>query len=258
MKPLHNICEYLHALHIYTDEARRGEVRTVNAHHFCSHVRKGEHPSVVHAESGLRLISGGSDLRQCLIYDSWKPDARLIGVEFMIPKEKYEQLDPEEQKYCMFSRRALTTIVIALLGWHDRWARNTDMYHLGHSHEFEVKSGMLVLPYPESHRHRKDAWDELETKAMEEVVGLYGKLYHFWEVDKGHDLPLGPPKLMGSLTGFEQLNVDKAMAPRNQEQGIDQAKKRELREHIPLPGIPPNADNWWKDAQLNRRGLYAA
>jgi hypothetical protein len=29
MKPLHNICEYLHALHIYTDEARRGEVRTV-------------------------------------------------------------------------------------------------------------------------------------------------------------------------------------------------------------------------------------
>lgn len=41
MKPLHNICEYLHALHIYTDEARRGEVRTVSAHHFCSHVAKG-------------------------------------------------------------------------------------------------------------------------------------------------------------------------------------------------------------------------
>ncbi len=42
MKPLHNVCEYLHALHIYTDEARRGEVRTVGAHHFCSHVSKGE------------------------------------------------------------------------------------------------------------------------------------------------------------------------------------------------------------------------
>lgn len=42
MKPLHNVCEYLHALHIYTDEARRGEVRTVSAHHFCSHVRKGK------------------------------------------------------------------------------------------------------------------------------------------------------------------------------------------------------------------------
>lgn len=42
LKPLHGICEYLHALHIYTDEARRGQVRTVSAHHFCSHVSKGK------------------------------------------------------------------------------------------------------------------------------------------------------------------------------------------------------------------------
>ncbi|KAL2403910.1 Oil body-associated protein 1B [Exophiala dermatitidis] len=206
MKPLHNVCEYLHALHIYTDEARRGEVRTVSAHHFCSHVRK--------------------DLRQCLIYDSCKPDARLIGVEFMIPKSRYEQLDPEEQK-------------------------------LWHSHEFEVKSGMLVLPYPESHARRKDAWDKLETRAMEEVVGLYGKLYHFWEVDKGHDLPLGQPKLMGSLTEWEQLDVDKAMEERNKEQGIDQKRKREIRDHIERPGIPPNADSWWKEAKEKKLGIYA-
>lgn len=116
---------------------------------------------------------------------------------------------------------------------------------------------MLVLPYPESHRRRKDAWDELETEAMEEVVGLYGKLYHFWEVDKGHDLPLGPPKLMGSLTGFEQLNVDEAMAQRNKEEDIDQAKKRQLREHIPLPGTSHNADSWWKEARRDKKGIYA-
>jgi len=42
MKPLHNICEYLNALHIYTEEARQGITRTVDAHHFCSHVRKGK------------------------------------------------------------------------------------------------------------------------------------------------------------------------------------------------------------------------
>lgn len=59
----------------------------------------------------------------------------------MIPKARYETLDPEEKKY-----------------WH--------------SHEFEVKSGMLVLPYPESHQHQKDKWDELETQAMQEVVTL--------------------------------------------------------------------------------------
>lgn len=41
LKPLHNICEYLNALHIYADEARTGKVRSVESYHFCSHVRKG-------------------------------------------------------------------------------------------------------------------------------------------------------------------------------------------------------------------------
>jgi hypothetical protein len=41
LKPLHNVCEYLNAVHIYADEARQGIVRTVDAHHFCSHVSKG-------------------------------------------------------------------------------------------------------------------------------------------------------------------------------------------------------------------------
>lgn len=144
----------------------------------------------------------------------------------MIPKSRYERLDREEQR-------------------------------LWHSHEFEVKSGMLVLPYPTSHSHSKSSWDELETKAMEEVVGLYGKLYHFWEVDKGDDLPLGPPKLMGSLTEDRQLDVDKEMASRNQEHGIDPENKRMLRDDIPLPGIPESSDSWWKEAKREKRGIYA-
>ena len=167
------------------------------------------------------------DLRQCLIYDSCQPNARLIGVEYMIPKSKYEQLDPEEQK-------------------------------LWHSHEFEVKSGMLVLPYPTSHEGNESKWDRLETEAMKEVVGLYGKLYHFWQVDRGDELPLGLPKLMGSLTSFKQLNVDKAMETRNKEGGIDQGEKRKMREEIELPGIHENADSWWKEAERERRGIYSS
>jgi hypothetical protein len=38
------------------------------------------------------------DIRQCVIYDSAAKNARLIGVEYMITKEIYETLDPEEQK----------------------------------------------------------------------------------------------------------------------------------------------------------------
>lgn len=38
------------------------------------------------------------DVRQCLLYDSAAKNARLIGVEYMVTKEIYETLDPEEQK----------------------------------------------------------------------------------------------------------------------------------------------------------------
>lgn len=58
-----------------------------------------------------------------------------------------------------------------------------------HSHEFEVKSGMLVLPKPSA--VSAEEWEAAELKAMHEVVGLYGKTWHFWQVDKGDELPLG-------------------------------------------------------------------
>lgn len=62
---------------------------------------------------------------------------------------------------------------------------------------------------------------------------------------------------MGSLTEYKQLDVDKEMAERNAQLGIDQAEKRKRREHIDLPGIPENSDNWWKEAKRNDKGVYA-
>ena len=58
-----------------------------------------------------------------------------------------------------------------------------------HSHEFEVKSGMLILPKPAA--ISSEEWEKAEVEAMNEVVGLYGKTWHFWQVDKGDKLPLG-------------------------------------------------------------------
>jgi hypothetical protein len=49
---------------------------------------------------------------------------------------------------------------------------------------------------------------------MEEVVNLHGKLYHFWEVDKGHDLPLGQPKLMWLI---DRVQADKRCRPQFRE-----------------------------------------
>jgi Protein of unknown function (DUF1264) len=76
----------------------------------------------------------------------------------MVPKHVYDTLPDEEKK-------------------------------LWHSHEFEVKSGMLILPKPEA--LGEEEWEKAELDAMKEIVGLYGKTWHFWEVDAGHEVPMG-------------------------------------------------------------------
>ena len=159
------------------------------------------------------------DLRQCLIYDSGRQDARLIGVDYMVPKHVYEKLDAEEQK-------------------------------LWHSHEFEVASGMLAVQKPEDQIH--DKWEELETQAMHDVAGLYGKTWHFWQVDRGDELPLGYPMLMGSLTSASQIpDLQGALASRNREYDVDHERKAEIRKNARVagPGVHPSADWWWKEAE---------
>lgn len=147
-------------------------------------------------------------------------------MEYLVPKDVYAKLDPDEQK-------------------------------LWHSHEFEVKSGMLIMPTPDSHKGRDKEWESLETEAMKELVGMYGKLYHFWQVDRGDELPLGEPKLMGSLTDHRQCDIQKALKDRNERFGVDHEKKAELRKDIPQPDIHENADVWWKEAQGKKAGVYA-
>jgi Protein of unknown function (DUF1264) len=112
--------------------------------------------------------------------------------------------------------------------------------------QFEVKSGMLIMPTPPSHQHAPDEWEKLETEAMKEVMGLYGKTWHFWQVDRGDKLPLGFPRLMGSLSEAGQVDLEKVMKERNELYGVDLERKQKQREGIEPLGIVGNADSWWK------------
>ncbi|TKA51251.1 hypothetical protein B0A55_13255 [Friedmanniomyces simplex] len=154
------------------------------------------------------------DLRQCLIYDSHEQDAKLIGVEYMVSKEIYDSFEPEEQK-------------------------------LWHSHEFEVKSGMLILPKPAG--YTDEEWETAELHAMEEIIHLYGKTWHFWQVDAGHEYPLGHPVLMGSAINADQLDLSEAMAKRNALFGVDHENKAKARKGLQSHQIHPNANSWWHD-----------
>ena len=79
-------------------------------------------------------------------------------------------------------------------------------------------------------------WEAAEMKEMEDVVGLYGKTYHFWQVDRGDKLPLGEPQLMMSFTerpeGFEEL-----LGKRDERYGVDSKQKAEKRGYIEKPEI---------------------
>lgn len=126
----------------------------------------------------------------------------------MVPKEVYETFSADEQK-------------------------------LWHSHDYEVKSGMLAMPKPDG--YSDEDWEAAELEAMKEVVNLYGKTWHTWQVDAGHQYPLGLAALMGSATSEDQVNLDKALANRDKQFGIDYRKKSEARKDIQAPNIHPSA-----------------
>ncbi|KAK7924546.1 hypothetical protein PG985_006600 [Apiospora marii] len=191
-KPVKQICAHLNAFHTYADEPGR----YVETNHYCSHLT--------------------SDVRQCILYDGPGPDAKLIGIEYMVTPKVYETLPAEERK-------------------------------LWHSHVFEVRSGMLIMPGPTSALGPQQAWETAETAEMKEVVHLYGKIYHLWQTDRGDALPLGEPKLMTSFTEAGQFDFDKVVGDRDRRFGVDYRRKREIRKDaVPEPKIHEDADHAWK------------
>ncbi|KAF2103930.1 DUF1264-domain-containing protein [Rhizodiscina lignyota] len=191
-RPISQICAHLNAFHAYVDEPGR----CVEANHYCSHLNE--------------------DIRQCILYDSPEPNARLIGIEYMVSPRIYSTLPPEERK-------------------------------LWHSHVFEVKSGMLIMPQPSV--VPASAWEVAETKEMEDVIHIYGKVYHLWQTDRGDKVPMGEPKLMTSYTESGQFEFEKMVGERDERFGSDWRRKKELREGIAELDVHPDADATWKTKQ---------
>ncbi len=140
--PINHIHMHVCGVHLYA----RDPSRQVVAHHYCNHLSE--------------------DVAQCVIYDSDQPNAKLIGIEYIISEKLFHQLPDEEKK-------------------------------LWHSHLYEVKGGDLIAPnVPEA----------VETEIMKEYVNTYGKTVHTWQVDRGDNVPLGEPQLMVASTKGGQTN----------------------------------------------------
>jgi hypothetical protein len=107
---------------------------------------------------------------------------------------------------------------------------------LWHTHEFEVKSGMLIMPAPAG--VPSSVWEAAETAEMQDVAPIYGKTYHFWQVDRGDPVPMGAPQLMGSFNSNESVEravpggLDALLGERDERFGVDYREKAKKREGI--------------------------
>eukprot|EP01133_Synstelium_polycarpum_P008974 gene8974-10525_t len=114
---------------------------------------------------------------QCLIYDSDKPDAKLLGVEYVITEQVFSKLPMEERKF-----------------WH--------------SHKYIVESGMLAVTAKALVPNVISS--SIEVPVMKHLVNTYGKTWMMWPIDESGNcsaqVPTGPPQLMmSSLSTKESL-----------------------------------------------------
>ncbi|KAJ4787545.1 Oil body-associated protein 2B [Rhynchospora pubera] len=146
------------------------------------------------------------DFLQCAVFDSDKPSARLIGVEYIVSDNIFETLPSEEQK-------------------------------LWHSHAYEIKTGLWTLPgMPEL----------LQDPEHKSLTKTYGKFWCTWQVDRGDRLPLGAPSLMMSAQAVDIARVNPELVKRrDRKYGVSRGDAKESRVEMAEPEwINPNADYW--------------
>jgi hypothetical protein len=113
-------------------------VQSIHAH-FCGiHIAK-KNPS-------FQLIAQhycaprSEEMHQCLLYESYEKNAKLLGVEYIVTDKVFRELPDEEKKY-----------------WHP--------------HTYEVLAGGLIAPGMKQ---------DDETKFMKALLTTWGKTWHTW------------------------------------------------------------------------------
>lgn len=88
------------------------------------------------------------DVTQCVLYDGKGPNARLIGIEYLVTDAIYQKMPAEEKAY-----------------WHD--------------HQYEVDAGLLDSLTQDG---------EEEQKTLKVVRTLWGKVFHTWATGKTYPM----------------------------------------------------------------------
>lgn len=109
-------------IHLMKDQPQHSKV----AYHYCKPV--------------------SAEVNQCVLYDGTGPDAKLIGIEYLVSDALYQKMPAEEKVY-----------------WHD--------------HKYEVDAGLL--------KSLTQSGAE-EKKTLAAVRTLWGKVFHTWATGKSY------------------------------------------------------------------------
>jgi hypothetical protein len=164
--PIEQITMYLVGFH----PMKESPLQAVEAHHYCNKV--------------------SDQLTQCVLFDGQGADARMTGVEYIVP----------ERVFLSFSANERQT-------WHP--------------HNYEILSGQLVMP---------GLSDAAEHAVMQNLVNSYGKTWHLWNSSPtaGDPQPMGQPQLAWSFNADSEVPASLVQA-RDTALGVDTAKKRTAR-----------------------------
>jgi hypothetical protein len=114
--PLEVPREFFNGIHVAKDDSKF----QMEAQHYCSPLKTG--------------------MFQCVLFDSTRADARILGIEYIISDDMYKTLPDGEKKF-----------------WHP--------------HPFEVLGGGLIAP---------DMSPDQEQKFMGTIMNTWGKTFHIW------------------------------------------------------------------------------
>jgi hypothetical protein len=170
---------FLNGFHFYADDMGR----PVEASHFCMHL--------------------SDDFHQCVIFDTNRPDAKLIGIEYIVSERVFRSLPEDEKRF-----------------WH--------------SHNYEVKSGLLVAPeMPAGEEHA----------FMRGLVTTYGKTWHTWQIDRDPAFPVGIPQLMMGFVMDGEIDP-RLVQQRDERFHIASGERRRERADIPMTDPAAGANSW--------------
>jgi hypothetical protein len=176
--------------------------------HFCGiHMAKADAKKQFVTQHYCAAHSGkdGEKVFQCVLFDGTGPNAKLVGVEYLISDEAYRKLPDSEKKF-----------------WH--------------AHTYEVLGGGLIAPGMKP---------QDEAAFMEVIINTWGKAWHTWPdsataIPVGEPMLIW--SLMGDGQVNKKVLADRDAEFKVDTAKIREAREKQFRVKVPNVSLPKDVD----------------